>query len=306
MPFKKRKAAPETTLADSKKVKFDDETKTTLDSGRPKRESAGEPNYDLTRRRLTAGPTADDKKETPSEPASVSIINGDLPKRGRGRPPKQSEHVDEAANTDEATNTEGIQPKRGRGRPPKQPLPPATKVTKNGKQVGRPPKRQSSSNAKSFLSAPGSTRLTVRQAVKAGDKVTRSLTTPSSRKRSAAPPPSTARGRGRPPKGTKPIPVLDPIDEEEEEDDHISEASPAGDSREWSEESEGDDYEVDASGNLIFADDADDEVEDQQYWLMKAEPESRIVNGVDVKFSIDDLMAAKAPEPWVSDTTTIP
>ncbi|KAI3659334.1 hypothetical protein MP638_003208 [Amoeboaphelidium occidentale] len=27
----------------------------------------------------------------------------------------------------------------------------------------------------------------------------------------------------------------------------------------------------------------------RQYWLMKAEPESRIVKGVDVKFSIDDL-----------------
>ena len=28
----------------------------------------------------------------------------------------------------------------------------------------------------------------------------------------------------------------------------------------------------------------------QRYWLMKAEPESRIENGVDVKFGIDDLM----------------
>ncbi len=28
----------------------------------------------------------------------------------------------------------------------------------------------------------------------------------------------------------------------------------------------------------------------QQYWLMKAEPESRIENGVDVKFGVDDLM----------------
>ncbi|KAJ9050521.1 hypothetical protein DSO57_1013759 [Entomophthora muscae] len=36
-----------------------------------------------------------------------------------------------------------------------------------------------------------------------------------------------------------------------------------------------------------------------QYWLMKAEPESRIVKGVDVKFSIDDL--EKLPSkisPW--------
>ncbi|KAI0427170.1 PUA-like domain-containing protein [Xylaria sp. FL1042] len=34
------------------------------------------------------------------------------------------------------------------------------------------------------------------------------------------------------------------------------------------------------------------------YWLMKAEPESRFENGVDVKFSIDDLAAKTEPEPW--------
>ncbi|KAK7567524.1 PUA-like domain-containing protein, partial [Phyllosticta paracitricarpa] len=34
------------------------------------------------------------------------------------------------------------------------------------------------------------------------------------------------------------------------------------------------------------------------HWLMKAEPESRIENGVDVKFSIDDLAAATEPEAW--------
>jgi hypothetical protein len=31
--------------------------------------------------------------------------------------------------------------------------------------------------------------------------------------------------------------------------------------------------------------------EDRQYWLMKAEPETRLEGGVDVKFSIDDLAA---------------
>lgn len=34
------------------------------------------------------------------------------------------------------------------------------------------------------------------------------------------------------------------------------------------------------------------------YWLMKAEPESRIEKGKDVKFSIDDLEAATKPEGW--------
>ncbi|KAJ2968693.1 hypothetical protein NUW58_g10167 [Xylaria curta] len=37
---------------------------------------------------------------------------------------------------------------------------------------------------------------------------------------------------------------------------------------------------------------------DKWYWLMKAEPESRFENGVDVKFSIDDLASRTEPEPW--------
>ncbi|KAI1131458.1 PUA-like domain-containing protein [Nemania abortiva] len=37
---------------------------------------------------------------------------------------------------------------------------------------------------------------------------------------------------------------------------------------------------------------------DKWFWLMKAEPESRFENGIDVKFSIDDLASRKDPEPW--------
>ncbi|RFU30844.1 hypothetical protein B7463_g5483, partial [Scytalidium lignicola] len=36
----------------------------------------------------------------------------------------------------------------------------------------------------------------------------------------------------------------------------------------------------------------------RQYWLMKAEPESRLEKGVDIKFSIDDLATKTEPEPW--------
>ncbi|KAM3070006.1 hypothetical protein ACMFMG_003958 [Clarireedia jacksonii] len=36
----------------------------------------------------------------------------------------------------------------------------------------------------------------------------------------------------------------------------------------------------------------------RQYWLMKAEPESRLEKGHDIKFSIDDLEAKTEPEPW--------
>ncbi|KND90920.1 Thymocyte nuclear protein 1, partial [Tolypocladium ophioglossoides CBS 100239] len=34
------------------------------------------------------------------------------------------------------------------------------------------------------------------------------------------------------------------------------------------------------------------------YWLMKAEPETRFENGIDVRFSIDDLRAKTKPEGW--------
>ncbi|MCJ1247416.1 hypothetical protein MMC30_004630 [Trapelia coarctata] len=42
----------------------------------------------------------------------------------------------------------------------------------------------------------------------------------------------------------------------------------------------------------------DDEATQKQYWLMKAEPESRMEKGKDVKFSIDDLAVRTEPEAW--------
>ncbi|RQM07597.1 hypothetical protein DH86_00002059 [Scytalidium sp. 3C] len=44
----------------------------------------------------------------------------------------------------------------------------------------------------------------------------------------------------------------------------------------------------------------------RQYWLMKAEPETRLENGVDVKFSIDDLAAKTEPEPWDAHDPSAP
>ena len=42
----------------------------------------------------------------------------------------------------------------------------------------------------------------------------------------------------------------------------------------------------------------DEDPEGPSYWLMKAEPESRIEKGKDVKFSIDDLRNTTEPEAW--------
>ncbi|KAL2369740.1 hypothetical protein RJZ57_005846 [Blastomyces gilchristii] len=51
--------------------------------------------------------------------------------------------------------------------------------------------------------------------------------------------------------------------------------------------------------NKNTVDETQDEADDtKSYWLMKAEPESRIEKGIDVRFSIDDLRGASEPEPW--------
>lgn len=44
----------------------------------------------------------------------------------------------------------------------------------------------------------------------------------------------------------------------------------------------------------------------QQYWLMRAEPETRYENGVDVSFSIDDLAGKTEPEPWDGSSCSLP
>ena len=45
-------------------------------------------------------------------------------------------------------------------------------------------------------------------------------------------------------------------------------------------------------------DDEDDDEGETSYWLMKAEPDTRMEKGRDVKFSIDDLKNAQEPEVW--------
>ncbi|KAK2592189.1 hypothetical protein QQS21_010108 [Conoideocrella luteorostrata] len=40
------------------------------------------------------------------------------------------------------------------------------------------------------------------------------------------------------------------------------------------------------------------------YWLLKAEPETRLENGIDVRFSIDDLRAKTKPEGWDGETAS--
>ena len=53
-----------------------------------------------------------------------------------------------------------------------------------------------------------------------------------------------------------------------------------------------------ATADTVDAGEGDEDHEGPAYWLMKAEPESRIAKGKDVKFSIDDLENASEPEAW--------
>ena len=74
------------------------------------------------------------------------------------------------------------------------------------------------------------------------------------------------------------------------------------------EEWRGSDFSVEvASGKAAQAEeeheDEDEDEEGPSYWLMKAEPESRIEKGRDVKFSIDDLKNAMEPEGWDGESS---
>ena len=59
-----------------------------------------------------------------------------------------------------------------------------------------------------------------------------------------------------------------------------------------------DDQEGDGAGAGIGAGEIHSMSTSTAYWLMKAEPESRLEKGKDVRFSIEDLEAAREPEGW--------
>jgi len=52
------------------------------------------------------------------------------------------------------------------------------------------------------------------------------------------------------------------------------------------------------TGSVTSKETLDQLDEETQYWLMKAEPNTRMEKGQDVKFSIDDLMSKAEPEAW--------
>ena len=106
------------------------------------------------------------------------------------------------------------------------------------------------------------------------------------------PPTLTANGkrRGRPPKNP-------PADESTIEVEPTSPPSYTGKKRGRKPKAKFE-VEVDSGAVATDVDDADGDVDETQYWLMKAEPQSRMEKGIDVKFSIDDLASRTEPEGW--------
>ena len=94
------------------------------------------------------------------------------------------------------------------------------------------------------------------------------------------------------------------VDEEEEEEDDASdeELNPEPVEEKPAKRGRKANFSINVPASLAAseeAEDADEEDADEpSYWLMKAEPESRIEKGKDVKFSIDDLLNATEPEAW--------
>ena len=109
---------------------------------------------------------------------------------------------------------------------------------------------------------------------------------PKPRAPSETQPPAAAatRGRGRPPKSSTPRRTPDIAHQNgiSEDDSTDVEVKSARKSTPKQQDDVEDDFEEDGT----------------QYWLMKAEPDSRIENGVDVAFSIDMLRDRDEPEPW--------
>lgn len=65
------------------------------------------------------------------------------------------------------------------------------------------------------------------------------------------------------------------------------------------------DTKTEPKNNKTIDETQDEEDGSKSYWLMKAEPESRMEKGVDVKFSIDDLREASEPEAWDGESSLL-
>lgn len=108
----------------------------------------------------------------------------------------------------------------------------------------------------------------------------------------------TKRGRGRPPAGTNAKPAVEKKPAAgTDAKAPVEKKKPGRPAKKPKLEEDGltDEEALNKGAAALLHESVDPEI---QYWLMKAEPESRMEKGVDVKFSIDDLAAKTEPEGW--------
>jgi hypothetical protein len=281
MPAKKRKATATPSSASAKKVRIGDTTDIPdASAGRPKRSSVGEPNYKVTRNRSSSAQNTPTKADTPAKkkpgrgrPRKVDAepepeLEMKQPvRRGPGRPPKAA-----AATT--AVEKEATPVKKGRGRPPQGENLPA----ENFRSTKRSPRQNLASRAYEAISNAYTAR------AKAAAKASKIPAVPPPAKR-GRPPMTQFKPKPKPKAATKPgrPSKVNTTEQPENEAEQQNEDT-------WDKET--DQEAVNGRYDLTGVD------ETVQYWVMKAEPVTRLENGVDISFSIDDLAAKTEPEPW--------
>lgn len=192
----------------------------------------------------------------------AEVDTASVPKRGRGRP----------------ANSAPV-PRKGRGRPPK--------ASSGPSAASSPPKRKANSVQQT---ASSSRPKRASPATKEVPKITRSSKNGGVSKPVAKTTKAAKTGNStttvKPKKATKSATksrgsTNNPV--KERRDSNVSVEIP---------------QVYTSTADPVVESEGDEDPEGPAYWLMKAEPESRIEKGKDVKFSIDDLKNAIEPEAW--------
>ncbi|KAK5943397.1 hypothetical protein PMZ80_004404 [Knufia obscura] len=305
MPPKKK--VPARRASTGKSVSFSGSPSTIIPktasspSGRPRRETAGEVDYKDTRSRAPNGSPKKQAKSPQDAPAPKAVA-ADTPKK-RGRPAKAT--TAEVASPKKAAATTASTPvKIGRGRPKKTETVPAPAVTKS-------PKRKRENEEPE--AAPAKKR---GRPSKAGTDAVAEAATPKKRGRPAKAAATTSATKTR-----KPLPVKVQKDEPKKVASKSKAVAkpatkrgrPASSTNKPTTATKATKPAKKGGKSKILKEDPETEVEDfvegltqddeqedgdLQYWLMKAEPNTRIDKNVDLAYPIDKLAKATEPEPW--------
>lgn len=281
MPPKRK--VPARRVTKGKQARFDDSSVISLPthpSGRPMRSVAVNIDYKLT---STCASPKHPKKQTKNvkdEPTDLPLAAS--PKK-RGKPPKANEAPPSTTAEEIETVVAAAPAKAGRGRPKtsistsnatltnpaKRKRDDEEPVTAPPKKRGRPPKNETAAT-KARKELPVKVEKTAKTSKKVKSSPARGSTTTV----------KTTTKRGRPPGSTNKPKAAAAVKTAK------TKASKKTTSADAAELGEG-----------LTQEDGQD-AGDFQYWLMKAEPDTRVVKGVDVAFPIDKLAQATEPEPW--------